>query len=443
MIDPSKRGATRRDHAGDRPTSRRRRGSARRLREQLVEARRLGARQVPVPDRARPPGDSREFAVLESMDGGKPIKESRDVDVPLAAAHFFYYAGWADKLEYAFPAASPAAGRGGADHPVELPAADARLEARAGARRREHRRAQARRDDAAHCAALLRRRPPGRAAARRGEHRHWRRPHRRGDRQAPASQVAFTGSTDVGKAIQRELAGTGKKLTLELGGKAANMIFDDAALDQAVEGIVNGIYFNQGHVCCAGSRLLVQESVYEDVIDKLKHRMATLRVGDPLDKNTDVGAINSKRSWRRSRSSSRAGRRRAPRSTSRRAACREGLLVRADGVHERRAELPDRAGGDLRAGALRADLPHARRGGREGEQHAVRPVGGRLDGEGLADPLDGAAPAGRRDLGEHVQPLRPRVAVRRLQGVAASAARAACTGSSPTWSSRTARRERG
>ena len=120
-------------------------------------------------------------------------------------------------------------------------------------------------------------------------------------------KIAFTGSTEVGKAIQRELAGTGKKLTLELGGKAANVIFDDAALDQAVEGIVNGIYFNQGHVCCAGSRLLVQESVYEDVIDKLKRRLATLRVGDPLDKNTDVGAINSRRSSRRSRSSCASG----------------------------------------------------------------------------------------------------------------------------------------
>ena len=139
---------------------------------------------------------------------------------------------------------------------------------------------------------------------------------------ADVDKIAFTGSTDVGKAIQRQVAGTGKKLTLELGGKAANIIFDDAPLDQAVEGIVNGIYFNQGHVCCAGSRLLVQESVYEDVIRKLKRRMGTLRVGDPLDKNTDIGAINSRQQLEKI-TGARAGRarRRAPRSTSRRAGC--------------------------------------------------------------------------------------------------------------------------
>ena len=233
--------------------------------------------------------------MLESLNGGKPIKESRDVDLPLAAAHFFYYAGWADKLEYAFPNRSPRPlGVAGPDHPVELPAADARVEARAGARRREHGRAQAGRDDAAHGAALLRRRPPGRAAAGRRQHRHRRRPTGAALVDAEVDKIAFTGSTEVGKAIQRRLAGTGKKLTLELGGKAANIVFDDAALDQAVEGIVNGIYFNQGHVCCAGSRLFVQESIAEPAIEKLKRRMATLRVGDPLDKNTDVGAINSR-----------------------------------------------------------------------------------------------------------------------------------------------------
>ena len=185
-------------------------------------------------------------------------------------------------------------------------------------------------------------------------------------------KIAFTGSTEVGKAIQRELAGTGKQLTLELGGKAANIIFDDAALDQAVEGIVNGIYFNQGHVCCAGSRLLVQESIYEPLIGKLKRRLTTLRVGDPLDKNTDVGAINSKQQLDKMRSSSRRARRKAPRSTSRRAACprRATGSRRPSSRTSRRAT--DRAGGDLRACALGAHVPHARRGGREGEQHAVR-----------------------------------------------------------------------
>ena len=240
---------------------------------------------------------SRELAVAESLDGGKPIKESRDVDLPLAAAHFFYYAGWADKLEYAFPGPAPAAARRRrADRALELPAADARVEDRSGARVREHRRAQAGGDDAADRAPVRRRVPAGAGAAGSRQHRHGRRL----DRRAPGAEpfgidkVAFTGSTEVGKAIQRELAGRGIALTLELGGKAANIVFDDCALDQAVEGIVNGIYFNQGHVCCAGSRLLVQESIHDQLVRKLKRRMATLRVGDPLDKNTDIGAINSK-----------------------------------------------------------------------------------------------------------------------------------------------------
>jgi aldehyde dehydrogenase (NAD+) len=238
---------------------------------------------------------SREFAVLESLNGGKPIKESRDVDLPLAAAHFFYYAGWADKLEYAFPNRRPrpvgvagqiipwnfpllmlawkiapalAAGNTVVLKPAETTPLTALLFC-----------------DVVRQAEL----PPGVVNIVSGDGRT-------GVEivKGAGDKIAFTGSTDVGKAIQRELAGTGKRLTLELGGKAANIIFDDAALDQAVEGIVNGIYFNQGHVCCAGSRLFVQESVYEDVVKKLKRRMKTLRVGDPLDKNTDVGAINSR-----------------------------------------------------------------------------------------------------------------------------------------------------
>ena len=239
---------------------------------------------------------SRELAVAESLDGGKPIRESRDVDLPLAAAHFFYYAGWADKLEYAFPNRRPrplgvaaqiipwnfpllmlawkvapalAAGNTVVLKPAETTPLTAVLFA-----------------DVCRQAEL----PPGvvnlvTGDGTTGAHlvRH-----------EGIDKVAFTGSTEVGKAIQRELAGRGVPLTLELGGKAANVVFDDAALDQAVEGIVNGIYFNQGHVCCAGSRLLVQESIHEPVVAKLKRRMSTLRVGDPLDKNTDVGAINSR-----------------------------------------------------------------------------------------------------------------------------------------------------
>ncbi|WP_262287122.1 aldehyde dehydrogenase family protein [Micromonospora sp. MA102] len=252
---------------------------------------------------------SRELAVLESLDNGKPIKESRDVDVPLVAAHFFYYAGWADKLEHAGFGANPgplgvaaqvipwnfpllmlawkiapalAAGNTVVLKPAEttpltallfaeicqqadLPAGVVNIVTGAG--------------------------ETGRALV---EH-------------PGVDKVAFTGSTEVGKAIARAVAGTRKKLTLELGGKAANIVFDDAPVDQAVEGIVNGIFFNQGHVCCAGSRLLVQESVADRVLESLKRRMAQLRVGDPLDKNTDIGAINSAAQLARIRELSEAG----------------------------------------------------------------------------------------------------------------------------------------
>jgi aldehyde dehydrogenase (NAD+) len=239
---------------------------------------------------------SRELAVAESLDGGKPIRESRDVDIPLAAAHFFYYAGWADKLEYAYPGRKPrplgvaaqiipwnfpllmlawkiapalACGNTVVLKPAETTPLTAMLFA-----------------DICRQAEL----PPGVVNLVTGD----------GATGAYLVQnegidkLAFTGSTEVGKLIMRELAGRDVRMTLELGGKAANIVFDDAALDQAVEGIVNGIYFNQGHVCCAGSRLLVQESIYEPLLEKLKRRLTTLRVGDPLDKNTDVGAINSK-----------------------------------------------------------------------------------------------------------------------------------------------------
>jgi aldehyde dehydrogenase (NAD+) len=239
---------------------------------------------------------SRELAVIETMDGGKPIKESRDVDVPLAVAHFFYHAGWADKLEWAFPRhrvspigvcgqiipwnfpllmaawkIAPAIACG--NTVVLKPAETTPLTAMALAKVCQE--------------ADL---PPGvvNIVTGAGETGAAIVNHPR------VRKIAFTGSTDVGKIIQRATAGTGKRLTLELGGKAANVIFEDAPIDQAVEGIVNGIYFNQGHVCCAGSRLLVQESIADVVLRKLSDRIATLRLGDPLDKNTDVGAINSK-----------------------------------------------------------------------------------------------------------------------------------------------------
>ena len=238
---------------------------------------------------------SRELAVLETLDNGKPIKESRDVDIPLVAAHFFYYAGWADKLDHAgfgpdprplgvaaqvipwnFPLlmlawkVAPALATG--NTVVLKPAETTPLTALLFA-------------DICRQAEL----PPGVVNIVTGA----------GEtgaalvRHPGVDKVAFTGSTEVGKQIARAVAGTDKRLTLELGGKAANIVFDDAPIDQAIEGIVGGIFFNQGHVCCAGSRLLVQESVADEVVSRLKRRLSTLRLGDPLDKNTDIGAINS------------------------------------------------------------------------------------------------------------------------------------------------------
>jgi aldehyde dehydrogenase (NAD+) len=239
---------------------------------------------------------AREFAVLESLDNGKPIRESRDVDVPLAAAHFFYYAGWADKLEHAgFGPAPRPLGVAGQVIPWNFPllmAAWKLAPALAAGNTCVLKPAETTPLSALLLAEVIQQAglPPGVVNVLTGD----------GETGAAlvahpgVAKIAFTGSTEVGKQIARTIAGTSKKLTLELGGKAANIVFDDAALDQAVEGIVTGIFFNQGHVCCAGSRLLVQESVADQVLDRLRRRMATLRLGDPLDKNTDVGAINSR-----------------------------------------------------------------------------------------------------------------------------------------------------
>jgi len=238
---------------------------------------------------------AREFAVAETLDGGKPIRESRDFDLPMAAAHFFHHAGWADKLAYAAPGRSLAPlGVVGQVIPWNFPLlmlAWKLAPALACGNTVVLKPAETTSITAMKFASLLGEAglPPGvvNIITGGGETGHAVVTH------PTAAKVAFTGSTAVGKAIQRALAGTGKRLTLELGGKAANIVFDDAPLDQAVEGIVNAIFFNQGHVCCAGSRLLVQESIADDLLRKLKLRMRHLRVGDPLDKNTDVGAINS------------------------------------------------------------------------------------------------------------------------------------------------------
>ena len=239
---------------------------------------------------------AREFAVAESMDGGKPIKESRDFDVPMTAAHFFYHAGWADKLEYAVPGAKVVPlGVVGQVIPWNFPLlmlAWKIAPALAMGNTVVIKPAETTSVTALKFAELLLEAelPAGVVNIVCGA----------GETGAAvvthptAAKIAFTGSTEVGKIIMRQLAGSDKKLTLELGGKAANIVFDDSPIDQAVEGVVNGIFFNQGHVCCAGSRLLVQESIADMFVAKLKNRIDVLRVGNPLDKNTDVGAINSK-----------------------------------------------------------------------------------------------------------------------------------------------------
>ncbi|MBM2622174.1 aldehyde dehydrogenase family protein [Actinoplanes sp. LDG1-06] len=239
---------------------------------------------------------SRELAVLESLDNGKPIKESRDVDLPLVAAHFFYYAGWADKLKYAGLGPDPRPlGVAGQVIPWNFPLlmlAWKIAPALATGNTVVLKPAETTPLSALFFADVCRQAdlPPGvvNIVTGAGDTGRYLVEH------PDVNKVAFTGSTEVGRQIARSVAGTGKKLTLELGGKAANIVFDDAPIDQAVEGIVNGIFFNQGHVCCAGSRLLVQESIAEELLTSLKRRMATLRVGDPLDKNTDIGAINSR-----------------------------------------------------------------------------------------------------------------------------------------------------
>ena len=239
---------------------------------------------------------ARELSVIETMNGGKAIRESRDIDVPLAANHFFYYAGWADKLEYAFPNRNPKSlGVAGQIIPWNFPllmAAWKIAPALATGNTVVLKPAETTPLTCLKLAEIIQESglpdgvvnivtgfgPTGAALVN----------------HPLVNKIAFTGSTGVGKWIQKSIAGTDKRLTLELGGKAANIIFEDAPINQAVEGIVNGIFFNQGHVCCAGSRLFVQESVADEVIQKLKDRLETLIVGDPMDKNTDIGAINSK-----------------------------------------------------------------------------------------------------------------------------------------------------
>ena len=239
---------------------------------------------------------SKELAIVETLDGGKPIRESRDIDIPLAAAHFFYYAGWADKLKYAFPNKTPKPlGVVGQIIPWNFPlmmAAWKIAPALATGNTVVLKPAESTSVTAILLAEIIKEAelPPGVVNIITGDGSTGNLIVNHPD----VNKIAFTGSTEVGKSIMKSISGTSKRSTMELGGKAANIIFEDAPLDQAVEGVINGIYFNQGHVCCAGSRLFIQESVYDVVLRKLKDRMQSLLVGNPLDKNTDIGAVNSK-----------------------------------------------------------------------------------------------------------------------------------------------------
>ena len=350
---------------------------------------------------------AREFAVLESLDNGKPIKESRDVDVPLAAAHFFYHAGWADKLGYAGFGADPRpVGVAGQVIPWNFPllmAAWKLAPALATGNTCVLKPAETTPLSALLLAQVIAEAglPPGTVNIVTGDGRTGR------DLVAHpgVDKIAFTGSTEVGKEIQRAIAGTGKRLTLELGGKAANIVFDDAPIDQAVEGIVNGIFFNQGHVCCAGSRLLAQESIADTLLDRLK-----AAAGDAAPRRS-AGQEHRHRGDQlagATRQDHAAWPRRGEAEGARALvagvpAARPGLLVPADRVQRGEPVPPDRPGGDLRAGLVRADLPHPGGGRGQGQQHALRPVRRGLDREGKPDFLHGTTVARGRGLGQHLQ----------------------------------------
>ena len=358
----------------------------------------------------------RFLSVLETIDNGKPIRETRDIDIPLVARHFYHHAGWAladceriSRLE--------TGRRLRADHSLEFPAADARLEDRAGAGGRKYGGAEARRIHPADRARLRRNLRRSRPAARASSISSpaTARPAPHSSRMPDVDKIAFTGSTEVGRVIRKATAGTGKKLSLELGGKSPFVVFEDADLDSAVEGVVDAIWFNQGQVCCAGSRLLVAESVAEKFLRKLRARMATLRVGDPLDKSTDIGAIVAPVQLERIRRLVEAGRAEGAEICSPTAALPEArLLLSADPPDGRRARFAAGARGDLRPGAGRDDVPHARRSGRARQQYALRPCGSRLDREHQPRPRSRRAHQGRRRLDQFDQHVRRGVGLRRL-----------------------------
>ena len=362
---------------------------------------------------------SRELAVLESMDGGKPIKETRDVDLPLVAAHFFYHAGWADKLKYAFPGKTPQPlGVAGQIIPWNFPllmAAWKIAPAIACGNTVVIKPSKTTSITLLRLAQIFQEAelPEGVVNVVTGVGETGTAIVQHPD----VNKIAFTGSTEVGKQLAQMVVGTGKRITLELGGKAANIIFEDAPIDQAIEGIIAGIYFNMGHVCCAGSRLLVQESIFPTVVRKLRDRIQTLRLGNPLDKNTDIGAINNK-----------------PQLEKIRELVQSGVDEGAE-VVQTRCTLPERgywypptfltgrhglasrgAGGNFRTGARRDDVPHPGGSRRTREQHALRPERRRVDGQGQQDFQDRQPAPRRRRLGEHLQQVRSDQPVWRLQG---------------------------
>ena len=361
---------------------------------------------------------SRLFAVVETLDNGKPIRETRDIDIPLVARHFYHHAGWAQLMDgeladrealgvcgqiipWNFPllmlawkiAPAIALGNTVVLKPAEYTSLTALLFA-----------------EMCQKAGL----PEGVVNIITGDGAT-------GEeivKHPGIAKIAFTGSTEVGRRIREATAGTGKSLTLELGGKSPFIVFDDADLDAAVEGVVDAIWFNQGQVCCAGSRLLVQESIHDRFIAKLKARMETLRVGDPLDKVIDIGAIvhpGAAGAHPLAGRGGRQGRRHPAPAEGRRSG--QGLLLSADAADGRTSGLDGLARRDLRPRARRNDVPHARRGGGTCEQHGIRPRRLRLERDPVARARHRAKTEMRRGLGERHQHVRCRRRFWRLQGI--------------------------
>ena len=377
---------------------------------------------------------ARELAVAESLDNGKPIKESRDVDIPLVAAWFFYYAGWADKLDYAGLGADPRAlGVAGQIIPWNFPLlmlAWKIAPALAAGNTVVLKPAETTPLSALIFAEILQQAdlPPGVVNIVTGAGATGAALVRHPD----VDKVAFTGSTAVGREIAKAVAGTDKKVTLELGGKAANIIFEDAPIDQAIDGIVTGIFFNQGQVCCAGSRLIVQESIHDEVVERLKVRLSTLRLGDPLDKNTDIGAINSLEQLNRVRELSRIGEEEGAERWTRTASsptAASGSPRRSSRTCSRATASPATRSSDRCCRCSRSARPPRRSRRRTTRRTGCRPASGPRRARGSSPSPTSCAPASSG-------PTRSTGSTRRVRSAAtrspATAARAAVTGCSPT-----------